>query len=64
MADEYIFKKKVEYDIDRKGEAERDLEDASDKVQAAAKAVSKKVVDPDRDLETEYKKEKIKEKFD
>ena len=64
MADEYVIKKKVEYDVDRKSEAERDLEDASDKVQAAAKAVANKVADPDRDLETEYRKEKLKEKLD
>ena len=50
--------------MDRKGEAERDLEDVSNKVQAATKAVVDKVADPNRDLETEYKKEKIKEKFD
>ncbi|HKU50226.1 MAG TPA: hypothetical protein VJP79_09765 [Nitrososphaera sp.] len=64
MVDEYVIKKKVEYDVDRKSEAERDLEDASDKVQAAAKAVANKVADPDRDLETEYRKEKLKEKLD
>ena len=64
MADEYIVKKKVEVDINRKTEAERDLEDASDKVQAAAKAVANKVADPDRNLETEYRKEKLKEKLD
>ena len=64
MPDEYVVKKKVEYDVDRKGETERTLEDASDKVQAGAKAVANKIADPDRDLSTEYKKEKIKEKFD
>ena len=64
MADEYIIKKKVEVDINRKTEAERDLEDASDKVQAAAKAVANKAADPDRNLETEYRKEKLKEKLD
>ena len=64
MADEYIIKKKVEVDINRKTEAERDLEDASDKVQAAAKAVANKVADSDRNLETEYRKEKLKEKLD
>ena len=59
MADEYVVKKKVEYEVDRKTEAERDLEDASDKVQAAAKAVANKVANPNRDLETEYRKEKL-----
>ncbi len=61
MAD-YEVKKKIE--VDRPSEAERDLRDASDKVQAGAKAVANKVRDPDRDLDTEYTKEKIKEKFD
>ena len=64
IADEYVFKKKVEHEVDRKTEAERDLEVASDKVQAAAKAVANKVTDPDRDLEIEYRKEKLKEKLD
>lgn len=64
MTDEYEIKKKVEYEVDRKGEAERKLEEASDKVQAGAKAVANKVKDPDRDLEMEYNKEKLKEKFD
>ena len=64
MTDEYEIKKKVEYSVDRKGDTERTLEDASDKVQAAAKAVANKVEDPNRDLKTEYTKEKIKEKFD
>jgi hypothetical protein len=64
MEDEYVIKKKVEIDVDRKGEAERNLEDASDKVQAAAKAVANKVEDPHRDLGTEYRKEKLKEKLD
>jgi hypothetical protein len=40
------------------------MEDAADKVKAGAKAMSKKVTDPDRDLETEYNVEKVKEKFD
>jgi hypothetical protein len=61
---EYEIKKKTTYEVDRKGEAERDLEDASDKVQAAAKAVANKLENPHRDLDTEYQKEKIKEKLD
>jgi hypothetical protein len=64
MADEYIIKKKVVIDVDRKTEAERDLEDVADKVKAAAKAVGNKVQDPDRDLEIEYRKEKLKAKLD
>jgi hypothetical protein len=61
---EYEIKKKTTYEIDKKGELEKDLENASDKVQAAAKAVVNKVKDPRRDLDVEYTKEKIKEKFD
>jgi hypothetical protein len=38
--------------------------DAKDKVKAGAKAVFNKVKDPDKDLETEYQKEKVKEKLD
>ena len=61
---DYEIKKKTTYEVDKKNEAERDLEDAADKVQAGAKAVANKLQDPDRDLNTEYQKEKIKEKFD
>jgi hypothetical protein len=43
---------------------EEELEDAGDKVKAGAKAFGKKVADPDRDLESEYQEEKIKEKLD
>ena len=45
-------------------DAGEELEDAGDKVKAGAKAVGKKIADPDRDLETEYQKEKIEEKMD
>jgi len=58
-----IVEKKTEYRVDRKGEAERDLEDAGDELKVGAKAVANKVDNPDRDLETEYQKEKIKEKL-
>ena len=34
------------------------------RVKAGAKALGKKVADPDKDLESEYEKEKIKEKMD
>ena len=54
----------AEYELRKKGELEMDLEDASDKVQAGAKAVVNKVKDPSKDLDTEYTKEKIKEKCD
>ena len=45
-------------------DAGEELEDAGDKVQAGAKAVANKVADPDRDLESEYQKEKLKERVD
>jgi len=45
-------------------DAGEELENAGDKVKAGAKAVGNKLADPDRDLETEYQKEKIKEKLD
>ena len=47
-----------------KTDTEEALKDAGDKVQAGAKAVANKVADPDRDLENEYQKEKLKEKVD
>lgn len=59
-----IVEKKVEYRVDRKSEAERDLEDAGDKVQAGAKAVTNKAREAGRDLDAEYQKEKLKEKLD
>ena len=43
---------------------ENDVKDASDKAQAAAKAAAKKVTDPGRDFDWEYKEEKAKEKLD
>ena len=64
MVEEFEVKKKVEYKVDRKSETERDLEDAGDKMKAGAKAMGNKLADPDRDLETEYNKEKFKEKLD
>lgn len=41
-----------------------DAKDAGDKMQAGAKAAGKKMEDPGRDTNTEYNKEKIKEKVD
>lgn len=64
MTDEYVVKKKVEYTVDRKSEAERDLEDTGDKIKAGVKAVANKLDDSDKDLDTEYRKEKLKEKLD
>lgn len=40
------------------------MEDAGDKMKAGAKATGNKMVDTDRDAETEYTKEKVKEKLD
>ena len=45
-------------------EAGEELEDAGDKVKAGAKAVANKVEDPDKDLDSEYQKEKTEEKMD
>jgi hypothetical protein len=60
----YDIKKKTTFELDRKGETERNLEVASDKIQPVAKAVANKAKDPDSDLDTEYRKEKVKEKLD
>lgn len=40
-----------------------ELENTGDKIKAGAKAVGKKIEDPDRDLEVEYNKEKVKEQI-
>lgn len=40
------------------------MDNAADKVKAGAKAMGKKVTDPDRDLGTEYNVEKSKERLD
>jgi hypothetical protein len=62
MTDEVEVKSETK--VDTKGETEQDLENFGDKVKAGAKAVGKKIEDPDRDLGTEYNKEKIEEKVD
>jgi hypothetical protein len=41
-----------------------DAKNAADKMQAGGKAVAKKMEDPGRDTNTEYNKEKVKEKVD
>jgi hypothetical protein len=61
---EYEIKKKTTFELGRKSEAGGNLEDTSDKVQGGAKAVANKAKDPDRNLDTEYQKEKVKEKLD
>jgi hypothetical protein len=40
------------------------IEDASDKIKAGAKATANKASDPDRDMGREYDKEKFEEKMD
>lgn len=45
-------------------DAGEELENAGDKVEAGAKAVANKIADPDKDLDSEYQKEKIVEKMD
>jgi hypothetical protein len=64
---EFEVKKKTDYEVnthDVKDDVKEGAEDAKDKVKAGAKAVFNKVKDPDRDLDTEYQKEKVKEKLD
>ena len=61
--DEYgnVRKEEVRREVDRKSEAERDLEDAGDKMKAGAKAMGAKLEDPDRDLGAQYEKKKAEE---
>ncbi|HXG07921.1 MAG TPA: hypothetical protein VNI77_11425 [Nitrososphaera sp.] len=40
------------------------MEDAGEKIKAGAKAMGEKMKDTGKDLQTEYNKEKIKEKLD
>lgn len=54
---------KVEYKVERKGGGADDMDNAVDKVKAGAKAMGKKVTDPDRDLGREYNVEKSKERL-
>ena len=61
--DEYgnVRKEEVRREVDRKSEAERDLEDVGDKMKAGAKAMGAKLEDPDRDLGAQYEKKKAEE---
>ena len=72
---EFEVKKETKYEVDTHDDIKDDIEDAGDevregaedtkdKLKAGAKAAFNKVKDPDRDLEIEYNKEKIKEKVD
>jgi hypothetical protein len=58
------LEEKVEYNVERKSGAADDMDNTADKVKAGAKAMDKKVTDPDRDLGTEYNVEKSKERLD
>ncbi len=49
-----------EEELRRKDETEKDTESMGDKVKAGAKALKKKAGDPNRDLRTEYEREKVK----
>lgn len=60
---DYKIEEETKYEVG-KTDTEEELEDAGDKVKAGAKAFGKKVADPDKDLENEYHKEKIKEEMD
>jgi hypothetical protein len=59
MTNEYEVKSKAK--VDTKGDTQRDLETAGEKIKAGAKAVASKIKNTNRDLGTEYEKEKIKE---
>ena len=48
----------------RENSVTEELEDAGDKVKAGAKAAVIKVEDPDKDLDSEYQKEKTEEKME
>ena len=71
---EFEVKKETKYEVDTHDvkddvedsghQVKEAAEDTKDKLKAGTKAVFNKVKDPDRDLETEYDKEKIKEKLD
>ena len=62
MTNESEVKSKTK--VDTKGDTQKDLETAGDKVKSGAKAVVSKIKNTNRDLGTEYEKEKIKENVD
>lgn len=62
---EFETKEEREFDTEEAlDDAGEELENAGDKVKAGAKAVANKIADPDKDLDSEYQKEKIVEKMD
>ena len=58
------FKKEVKYKIERKGELQKDVEDAADKAKRGAKAVFNKLDDSYGQLKVAYQKEKHKRRLD
>ena len=63
--DEYgnVRKEEVRREVDTKSEAERDLEDAGDKIKAGARSIGAKMEDTDKDLGAQYEKKKAEEKL-
>ena len=45
----------------RKSGAEGNIDDGANNVKAGAKPMGKRITDPDRDVETEYNVQKVKE---
>ncbi len=66
MSDEYNKdKREIKKDAHNAADdTQSTLGDASNKVQAGAKAVVNKIKDPSKDTGTEYNKEKVKEELD
>jgi len=63
MSEEPLNRKDdVQEDVgDTTENVEDSLDEAGDKMKAGAKAMASKISDPDRDMGTEYDKEKLKE---
>jgi hypothetical protein len=59
MTNESEVKSKTK--VDNKVDTQKELETAGEKIKAGAKAVASKIKNTNRDLGTEYEKEKIKE---
>jgi hypothetical protein len=62
MTNESEVKSKTK--VETKGDTQKDLEGAGDKIKAGAKAVASKIKNTNRNLGTEYEIEKIKENVD
>ena len=63
MSEEPLNRKDdVEQDVkDTADHVEEGFDEAGDKIKAGAKAIGNKIKDPNTDLDTEYKEEKLKE---